>query len=300
MILHTGQSNADEAAAHTPARPVVLIVSNPESGSHAASMVDGLANAYHLNGYDACFGQSSPRHKPDMTQHFDRLCIAGGDGTIRHVLAQLSAAGIKVPVDLYPAGTINLAARENGLPRKYEAFVAGALARQARPLYIASLNDTYFVVCASVSPDARAVAALSEELKKKIGRFAYAVSMLKMLSHWQRPQLRVEIDGMTHTCEGVYVAKGRYYAGPWSFAPNARIDEPLLHIVMLKRVRRRDFLAFILATLAGRVDGLSNVQIVTGQQVNISADSKQVVQADGDIATTVPAQIAILPASLCP
>jgi diacylglycerol kinase family enzyme len=74
----------------------------------------------------------------------------------------------------------------------------------------------------------------------------------------------------------------------------------MLHIVMLKRARRRDFLEFILATLAGSAEKLSNVVTVTGQQVSISADSVQVVQADGDIATTLPAKIAMPPVSLCP
>jgi len=299
LMLKEGAVNKIDIRRSTiHSRSTVLIVSNPESGSHDAALLGGLATAYGAHGFAVRFGESSPHDKPDLSQHFDRLCIAAGDGTIRHVLAQMAGTDKQVPVDFYPAGTINLAARERDMLRNPSHFVTASLKREARPLYLASLNDTHFVVCASVSPDARAVAAVSPELKKKIGRFAYVVAMIKMLAHWQRPALSIAIDDSPYFAEAVYVAKGRFYAGPWSFAPEARIDVPLLHVVMLKQARRRDFVAFILATLTGRANRLSNVQIVTGKRVNITANSAQLVQADGDIASALPAEIAIMPGSL--
>lgn len=271
----------------------VQIICNPHSGSFSAARARRLGRAYAAAGYDPVFAESSPDHVYQPTPGFDRICISGGDGTVRHVLARLADEPHVPIIDIHPGGTINLIARERGMPREAKAFVAKALAQRGQRLHPVTINDTRFMACASIGPEARAVANVSLVLKRLIGRSAYGVSMVGAFLRWKRPQIRVRtVDGV-FVCEAIYVANGRYFAGPWSFAPEARLDDPLLHVVALKTARRRDFVVFMLAVLMGRALRLSNVRFSATGSLVLVADDAHPIQADGDIVAYLPADIKV-------
>lgn len=279
-------------------RPIVQLVCNPDAGGYSPRRIDKLCAAWAAQGFETRISQSSPRVRFQLADDAARICIVGGDGTVRHVLADPALRNGGKPVDIFPAGTINLAAREWKINRQPVLFVKSALGREPRPIYPAMVNDAAFLVCASIGPDARAVANVSLALKNYIGRLAYGVAMLREWLDWQRPQLTVEVDGEMIICEAVYIAKGRYYAGPWSFAPDARLYSPLLHVVALRRARRRDYLAFVLAMIAGRPTALANIHSRRGLDISVRSDGEDVVQVDGDIATSLPAIFQVSPAPI--
>lgn len=279
-------------------RPIVQLVCNPDAGGYSPRRIDRLRAAWAAQGFETRISESSPRVRFQLADDAARICIVGGDGTVRHVLADPALRNGGKPVDIFPAGTINLAAREWKINRQPALFVKSALGREPRPIYPAMVNDAAFLVCASIGPDARAVANVSLALKNYIGRLAYGVAMLREWLDWQRPQLTVEVDGEMIICEAVYIAKGRYYAGPWSFAPDARLGSPLLHVVALRRARRRDYLAFVLAMIAGRPTALANIHSRRGLDISVRSDGEDVVQVDGDIATSLPAIFQVSPAPI--
>jgi diacylglycerol kinase (ATP) len=282
-----GKAN-DKAAQHR-----VQIVCNPHSGGFSATRARTLARAYAAAGFDPVFAESSPTRLFERLDGVERICVAGGDGTVRHVLAALAGEPNVPPIDIYPAGTINLIARERGAPRDPDAFVAHQLKSPRHHLHPVAINDTHFMACASIGPDARAVANVSPRLKHFIGRAAYGGAMLGILFRWQRPQIRVRAADGVFDCEALYIANGRFFAGPWSFAPHARLEDPKLHVIALKTARRRDFIIFALATMIGRVDRLSNVRISITGGLALVADSDHPIQADGDIVSHLPADIRV-------
>ena len=294
-LAQPGLARQDTTSYSLPplAKPLVQIVSNPASGGHSPRRLKHLRDAYVRNGFDAIFSESSPVTPFELATGASRVCIAGGDGTARHVLDNSDLRTSGVAVDIYPAGTINLIAREWGVSSDPDGFVEQSTARPARRLFPVGLNDTCFLACASIGPDARAVAGLSVALKRRIGRLAYVAAMMRVLVSWHRPRLELLVDGKPVACEAVFIAKGRFYAGPWSFAPAARLEDADLHIVALRRARRRDFAAFFLAMMVSKVDRLTNVQLAKGREVLIDSDSSQPIQADGDITAHTPARVVV-------
>jgi diacylglycerol kinase (ATP) len=284
---------AGRVKAKARALPRVQIVCNPGSGSFSAAQARRLGRAYAAHGYEPVFAESSASRAFEPISGIDRICVAGGDGTVRHVLARLADQAHVPPIDIYPAGTINLIARERQMPKDVTRFVTTALGARDRRLHPVSLNDTRFMACASIGPDARAVAMVSPRLKRIIGRSAYGVAMIGVLFKWKRPQITVRTADGVFDCEALYIANGRYFAGPWSFAPDARLDDPLLHVVALKRARRRDFLVFVIAVMMGRAHRLSNVRFSATGGVVLLADDEHPVQADGDVVATLPADIKV-------
>jgi diacylglycerol kinase family enzyme len=273
---------------------VIQLFSNPAAGRHRRRAIAALVKAFEAQGATVLRSESSAG-MPVIAAEATHVCVAGGDGTVRHVGDAVVRAGHLVTMSIYPAGTINLLAREAGYPRDPAAFATLVLSGPARRKhYPVAMAGGHFFACASVGPDSLAVARVSRRLKQAIGRIAYGIAALKLLYDWQRVGIVLEVGERNVACEAFYVAKARYYAGGWSFARDARVNEPVLHVVALRTARRRDYLAFLAVLAAGRdVSKLANVVSFTCSTLRAEAAAPLPIQADGDVVGTMPATIAL-------
>ena len=273
---------------------VVQLVANPRAGRHKVQRVRALAAAFKRLGATVHYTEGADG-LPAIRDDASHVCIAAGDGTVRHVAGMVVRTEHPVALSIYPAGTINLLAMEAGYPSDPDDFARLILSSEPRRQHFpVSLGDGYFFACAGVGPDSLAVARVSSRHKRVIGRFAYGVAFARLLLEWPRYRIALATDGREISCEAFYVAKGRYYAGRWSFAPKARLDEPLLHVVALKIARRRDYLRFVWTLLrGGDPAGLANVAIVTCTSLRATSQASLPIQADGDIVGELPATMTI-------
>lgn len=282
--------------------PTVQLFYNRTSGGHCPRRLDALRAGFEARGARVLLSECGPGHAIEVGEEVSHVCAVGGDGTLRHVALALARCGRTLPLSVYPAGTVNLLHRERPFPLDPESQALRLLGEGGGRLHPASLNDTFFLACASAGPDSRAVAQVSLALKARIGKLAYAVAFARNLFDWRRVPIRLAWDGGELDCEAFYVAKGRYFAGPWSFAPAASTSEPLLHVVALATARRRDFARFAFALWRGRpMEGLPGITAFTCTALEAEADSPLPIQADGDPVGTLPASIALHgePLSLC-
>jgi diacylglycerol kinase family enzyme len=143
---------------------------------------------------------------------------------------------------------------------------------------------------------------VSLDLKRRICRLAYLVAFCRLLGAWPRQPIRLSSPDRELVCEAFYVAKGRFFAGPWSFAPAAQLHEPLVHVIALERATRRDYFRFLWALFRGRdLAGLPRVAAFTCTSLGADADQPLPVQADGDIVASLPVQLNLRsdPIALC-
>ncbi|HEX8063919.1 MAG TPA: diacylglycerol kinase family protein [Allosphingosinicella sp.] len=275
--------------------PTVQLFYNRTSGGHCPHRLDALRAGFEAKGATVVLSECGPANPIEIAGETSHVCAVGGDGTLRHVALALSRCGRTLPLSVYPAGTVNLVHRERLFPLDPEGHASRLLAEAGgRPFHPAALNDTFFLACASVGPDSRAVAEVSLKLKARIGKLAYAWAFVRLLFDWRRSPVRLRWDGGELDCEAFYVAKGRYFAGPWSFAPEASVGEPVLHVVALATARRRDFARFAFALWQGRrVDALRGVTAFTCTALDAEAGAPLPIQADGDPVGTLPASISL-------
>jgi diacylglycerol kinase family enzyme len=274
--------------------PTVQLFYNRTSGGHCPHRLAALRSGFEAQGAKVVLSECGPAHPIEVGDDTSHVCAVGGDGTLRHVAIALARCGRTLPLSVYPAGTVNLVHRERLFPLDPAGHALRLLGEASGPFHPAALNDTFFLACASVGPDSRAVAEVSLPLKRRIGKLAYAWAFARILLDWRRSRIRLAWDGGALACEAFYVAKGRYFAGPWSFAPEASVAEPLLHVVALARARRRDFARFAWALWRGkRVDGLPFVTAFTCTALEAEADLPLPIQADGDPVGALPASISL-------
>ena len=282
---------------------LVQLIYNRSAGSHCRKRVAALRAGFEANGARVVLSECGPGSEIAIDADASHVCAIGGDGTVRHVALAVSRCGRPLPIGIYPGGTVNLLHRELGSPLEPGAHVSRMLGgNAARGHYSVAINDTLFLACASAGPDSRTVAALSPGLKRRIGKLAYGVAFLRVLARWPRQEITLRHAGGELACEAFYVAKGRFFAGPWSFAPEAKLDLPLLHVIALRSAGRIDYLRFLWAMLRGRrIDALPGVTAFTCTALTAEAAEPIPVQADGDIVAALPADISLVedPISFC-
>jgi diacylglycerol kinase family enzyme len=281
----------------------VQLIYNPTAGRHCDKRLDALRLGFEAGGARVIVSECGPGSEIIISDEAHHVCALGGDGTVRHVALALSRSSRSLPLSIYPGGTINLVHREILSPLDPGEHAARALSgASSRDHYCVELNDTLFLACASVGPDSLAVASVSPRLKRIVGRLAYGVAFLSVLLKWRRHQIRLVCEAGDISCEAFYVAKGRFFAGPWSFAPEAELASPLLHVIALKRARRRDYARFIWALARRRdIKSLPGVVAFTCNELTAEAHAALPMQADGDIVATLPTQLKLRadPLSFC-
>ena len=275
--------------------PHVQLITNPDAGSYRAAKIEALHRAFSRQGAKVTLTHSGPGRDAQIAEDADLIVVAGGDGTLRHVAIAALASRKTIPIACFPMGTVNLLHLEQGGPASPDDFAKAALGRPQEHLHVpATINGHMFLACASIGPDSRAVANVSLWLKSRVGRYAYGIAMMGMLPRWKRSQLTLIIDGQEHRCEAVYIAKGAYFAGPYSFAPDARRTVPTLHVVALKSASRRNFMRFVLALVRGRsLHEDRNILAFECSTLDVHGDADCPVQADGDVIATVPVQVEV-------
>lgn len=289
--------NPDRSEAELPdARAdIVQLFVNPAAGRYCPDRAAALQRGFEVLGARVIISECGPASPVAIDEDATRICAFGGDGTARHVAFALSQRSPFVPMSIFAGGTVNLIHREISWPTDPHIYAAHMLrANDHHSHHVVRINDTLFLACASAGPDSRAVAALSPRLKRRVGRLAYGLAFLQVLLRWRRQTIRLCFSDRTLGCEAFYVAKGRYFAGSWSFAPDANLAQPLMHVVALHRATRLSYLRFLWTLLrGGRVERLPGTTAFTCTDLHADSEFPIPVQADGDIVATLPARMQI-------
>ncbi len=227
----------------------------------------------------------------------DCVLVCGGDGTINEAVNGL--AGSETALAVLPAGTVNLWAKEAGLPGEPLGAVRLVLAGERRRVDLGRAGDRYFLMLASVGVDAYAVQAVTAERKRRWGRYAYAAAgILDLVRHGGRP-LAIEAPGVRFRGRALAAVIGntRLYGGLLYATRRARIDDGLLDLRVYAGAGARQLLPQIVRTVAGRPPRADELYLQT-PELRIAAPRPLPVQADGEQIGTLPMTFTAVPRAL--
>jgi diacylglycerol kinase family enzyme len=262
----------------------------PTPGARVLARVEALSRALGANGIQVILTKSG--FDPlVIDEEADHVCAVGGDGTLRHVVEAARRLDRSIGASVYPVGTVNLVAKEYAYPRAPKAFASRLASGVLEERHFASVNGLPILACASIGPDSYAVEALSPRLKRWFGRSAYLIALMGLLVRWPRATMILHHDGRQTKCEAVYIAKGRFFAGPWSIAPDASGALPFLHVVALPQASRLHYLRFAWAIFRHRPQALTGVERFTCNALTIEGAPATPLQSDGDVLAHLPATI---------
>jgi len=226
----------------------------------------------------------------------DLVLVAGGDGTVRIVCAELARTGVAVGV--VPLGTGNLLARNIGIPLHKGDAIEAAFNGQDRAVDLATFRgrdhgdtddeptytDTSFMVMAGLGLDAAIMTGVEDEMKAKVGWLAYVVSAFKQVRY---PAVKVEIsvdDGEfeRYRARTVVVGNVGQLQGGIPLLPDARIDDSKIDVVVIAPPRMSSWVRLVVRVLTRRRRTDDKLDRRTGQKVVVRAEKPTPRQLDGD------------------
>lgn len=286
------------------------LIFNPSArGQRAEAFCDRLGSLYPncVVRRTGAQGEARSLAAQAVRQGFATIIAAGGDGTANEVvngIADVPHGLACVRLGIVPLGTINVFARELGLPRD-PAGAARTLAA-GRELAIdlgrVEFNSggrsqcRHFLQLAGAGLDARAVELVSWELKKKAGPLAYVAAGCRALREDQ-PTINVEGTGSV-SGQLVLVGNGRYYGGSFEFFPRASLRDGLLDVCVLPRVDMWSGLQTLLGMATGQVLRFWASKHFRVANVTLNSRSRVGLQLDGEYVGELPAKFSILPQAL--
>mgnify|MGYP003342533934 FL=1 len=238
-----------------------------------------------------------------VTDGFDTVVAAGGDGTLNEVLNGIADAPdgfARARLAVLPLGTVNVFARELGLPlslrRAWQAISAGRERRIDAPYAEhacgAGPRRRYFAQMAGAGLDAQAISLVDWEMKKRISQFAYVLAGMKAM-RGPHPAITVEADGRRVSGELVLVGNGRFYGGSLPVFPAARLDDGLLDLCVFPRVSWGLILRYAIGYVTGRPLIPREVAWLRVPSARLTADGTVPFELEGDLGGTLPMELGL-------
>ncbi len=234
-------------------------------------------------------------------EKIDWVIIAGGDGTIRALIEKLANRNYLPYVSVFPAGTVNLVAKELLMttdPAKWVKRVAKGI---VAPVYLGRTNGHAFLTVTGIGFDSLVVNNVTEESKKLLNKMAYVVQGAELMrkelafSNWHyKFEVRFDDEEEWYEASSVIVGKSRYYAGRYSLFDGASLASPVLHVALFSGNTRNDFMRYAACIAMEALHLEKSIVLKTAKKLEILCNVEDfAAELDGDAITTAPLKIEI-------
>lgn len=282
----------------------VALLCNPSAGGGRAARFLPRAEAA-LRGRGVVFHTQITRDLDHARALARRAAQAGevtvtlsGDGLIGCVVGELRAFPGAV-LGILPGGRGNDTARVLGIPKQIETACAVVANGRERDLDIGEVGGRSFIGIASLGFDSDAN-RIANAAPPRLGRLVYVYGALRALAAWKPARFDLRLDGEPLSSIGYSVAacNSACYGGGMHLAPDAKLDDGLLDVVLIASHSKRSFLATLPRAFKGTHVEHPAVRVLRGGELQVDADRPFTVYADGDPIGSTPATIRVVPRAL--
>ena len=228
-----------------------------------------------------------------LTQGFNVITAAGGDGTVNEVVNGLLTAqnnGAIGTLGVIPTGSGNDFAYGIGIAQDLETACTRVFVGERRLVDIGHIEDEkqrsrYFDNGVGIGFDA-AVALEVRKIHRVGGFLMYLLGVMRTLAfYYKAPLLTVRFDGKEISQETLMltVSNGRRHGGGFHITPDASMDDGLLDLCIAARMGRLAILQMIPRLVRGSHVGDSRIQMERGQHFIVEVPDGLAVHLDGEI-----------------
>ena len=299
----------------TPDPPPVarrtLVAWNPQAGK--AQLAESAYALFQSDPEVELEKTDSPAHLEALArraaaQRYDRLIVAGGDGTVNAAVNSIMQFPLeqRPQLAILPIGTANDFAFTLSIPDDPLRAAQTCLSQCIRKIdVVSSQNGTgqrFFINIASGGNSDEVTRCLTDDLKQRWGALCYLRGALQVLGNLASYRVTVQLTPDTPPSEvdvwSILIANGRTNAGRLPVAPLANPEDGLLDVILI-----RDGTATDLVGLTARFlmqDYLHSEQVIFRQVPSLTLHCQRPLpfSFDGEAKDEAPTQFAIVPAAL--
>jgi YegS/Rv2252/BmrU family lipid kinase len=310
-----------------PENPRVLIVFNPAAGQAAIVRpeIDHAAELWRTQGWQvelrptACAGDATNIAKTAAAEGYHIVVATGGDGTVNEVTNGL--VNTETALAVLPAGTVNIWAREMGLPMDIQQAAAQLLLAQWCQIDVGRVRsqfprlrrrsrktirqkvvmiDRYFLLMGGVGFDAAVAAGVNPQEKKRFGAIAYVKQAVQMAWEYRGTQVAVKVDD--RKIRGRFlmavVGNSQLYGGVIKFTVNALLDDGLLDLCVIQGRSMLKAPLRLLSIFSRSHHRDDRIQYYQAKKIQFLSRKPIPVQIDGDYLGTTPMLFEVVPKGL--
>lgn len=238
--------------------------------------------------------------KVDYRKEYRKIIIAGGDGTINHVINLMINFEIDLPIAVFPAGTANDFAYYFDLPHKLEDMVKIATEENYTYADIGKANDQYFINVAAIGFLVDVSQRTDPNIKNTLGVLSYYLRGIGELPNLK--PIPVKITSEEYQAEEkiffMLAMNGRSAGGFKRIAPMASINDGLLDVVIFKEMPVIELAPLLMSVLAGQHRENKHVIYFNTRRLLVETDIEVGTDVDGEKGSSLPMEIQVIPKRL--
>ncbi len=283
-----------------------LLVYNPVAGKKVfAAKLDSLVGFFQQRGWllspyrTSGIGEKGLKEVLDEAA-FEAVIVAGGDGSVHHVVNLLLRAGLDIPLGIIPVGTANDFAAHLGLPPEVDECCTIIAEGETTRVDIGWASGSYFVNAASAGLLTDIPHMTDVGMKNVLGKLAYYLKGIEQIPNF-RP-IGVEIvtrDRLVKEEMLLFLILNGHTAGGFThLAPRASIEDGAFDVIMVRPCNLGQLLSLFVKLIKGEHINDPRVEYFQASQVIINCSQAIDTDLDGEQGPGFPLEIKVLPQRL--
>jgi len=269
-----------------------LIYNQNSSSGKKLKLVDKIYEKLKVNNNVEYFRTKSEIEAKEIFKNFkdknyDRLVIAGGDGSVSFAINELIKNDFdfneNFAIGYIPAGTANLLQAELSITKKVNDVCSVLTSNNYKKSNLIKINDNYFFLMAGIGWDAKIVHSIDTRVKKILGKIIFGLKGFQHFLFMNNNKINVSFDGQNHQADWILSSNTKYYAGHYKINETNIFEKKLITYIFKDLTRLKLLYYVIQIILYGNLSRISSVITTYSNHIKIDSNSQNIpVQIDGD------------------
>ena len=281
-----------------------VIYNKKAGGGKASSAVENVKKAFLKHGIEADikFTQYA-KHAITLVRDADlskynAIITVGGDGTFYESLNGYFQNRNRTVINfgIIPIGTGNSLSKDiYDKEYKLEEYVEILSKAKTRPFDIAKYQtentEMYYINTLGFGLFSDVVVTAIKF--KFLGKFAYTIGVLYRMLLLSTYAMKITVDGKVFEMENVLVSvsNSRYTGGNFLIAPDAKLDDGKLDVIILKKLSRINLIKTFFKLFSGTHITSEFVEVIQASTIIIETSKAKVLSPDGELFGKTPVRI---------
>lgn len=296
--------------------PQAKVIVNPVAGAystrrkwpHINNRLKDIGLSFDYE-YTEDVGHATELARAAADEGYQNIVAVGGDGTVHEVAnGILSSNSSDIALGVISTGTGSDFIRSIGLPRNYDSACSCLIGQRRLVIDVGVVEyqckgqtlRRFFVNAAGVGFDASVVEATERFPKYLGGTIPYLAGLFRCLLGYRNKPVNLCLEDKVEAMRilAVVVANGCYLGGGMYVAPQAKLNDGLLDVVVLGDVGKFDLIKSLPMVYKGTHGKHPKVSMRKAATITVKSSERVLVHADGELLGTCPASFWLMPVAL--